>query len=241
MKFVQAAILFFAGLGLFAWSGWEYIAGTTGTQATAVVDHCTKTYGRKGRSHTTCYGSWQEAGVTRTGTIDGVGTDDQGKTVAVRLHDGDAYVFSWAGILVPAGGGVLLLGGFAFWLRSAVKGKQTTPPAPAQRWQPGQAQHPQAPYPPQGHPQPGHPQPGYPLPGQPPQGYPQPGQPPQGYPQPGQPPQSYPQPGYPQPGYPQPGYPQPSYGAPYPQVPVQYAPPPGYPPAQYPPPGYPPR
>ena len=201
MKFVQAAVLVLIGLGLFAWSGWEYLAGTTGTQATAVVDHCTKTYGRKGRSHTTCYGSWQEAGVSRTGTIDGVGVKDEGKTVAVRLHDGDAYVFSWAGVLVPAGGGLLMLGGSVFWLRSAIKGKKPTPTAPARSWHPQQPPHPQAPYPPQGYQPQGYPQPGYPQPAYPPapvQYAPPPGYPPAQYaPPPGYPPVQYPSPGYP--------------------------------------------
>ncbi|SHN01855.1 hypothetical protein [Cryptosporangium aurantiacum] len=226
MKAVASALaLLVIGVGLLGWGGWNYIAGTTGEKATAVVEQCTKSYGRKGRSRTTCYGTWQQNGVAQRGQIDGVGDDDQGKSVEVRIHDGEAYAFSWPGVLVPGAIGVVMLIASVFWMASAFKGKKEEPPA--QGWQGGP--HPQARVPhPAGyaqHPQPQHPQPQHPQPqyahpyaqrpGYPPQGQRPPAYPPAGYGQ---------QPGYPPPGYPPAGYP-----------------PPGYPPAQYPPPGYPPR
>lgn len=230
----SALALLVIGIGILGWGGWNYVASTTGEKTTAVVDQCTKTYGRKGRTRTTCQGSWQLGGVTQRGRIEGVGDDDEGKAVEVRIHDGEAYAFSWAGVLVPAViGGGLLIGG-VLWVASVFRGGKTPPTAPA--WQGGPppnpqhpyAQRPHAAYPPQqayaappGQYWPAQYPPGqYPLPG-----HPQPGQAQPGYaPPPGQ----YP-PGAPAGAYPPPGYPP----APYP--PVQY------PPVQYPPPAYPPR
>ncbi|GAA0263257.1 hypothetical protein [Cryptosporangium japonicum] len=233
MRAVLSALsLLVIGLGFLGFGGWNYYAGTTGEKTTAVVDQCTKSYGRKGRTRTTCYGTWQENGVSKRGQIDGVGDDDQGKSVEVRIHDGEAYAFSWVGVLIPAGVGGFMLVAAVFWAASAFKGNKSEP-----GWSGGAPPHPQAVRPPQ---------PAYPYGAQP--GYPPPGYPPAGYPHAGAPPAAYPPPGYPQPAYaPQPGFapppgyaPQPGQYRPAPPPGAGY-PPPGYPPAQYPPPGYPPR
>ncbi|MFI5955508.1 hypothetical protein [Cryptosporangium sp. NPDC051539] len=245
---LSAVILLFVGLGLLGWGGWNLVASTTGEKTTAVVEQCTTTYGRKGRSHTTCTGSWQESGVAQRGQIEGVGSDDEGKTVDVRVHNGDAYSFSWAGILVPAFFGVFMLVGAGVWAFAASKGRRNRSPSAG------------APHP--AHAQPGYgPRPGYPPPGYPQPGYPQRGYSQSGYPAPGYPPAAgYPPPqyaGHPQPpgypsqpvGYPQaqppvaghaaqPGYPPPGYAPPPGYPPQQH---PGYPPGQYPPPSHPPR
>ncbi|TQS39515.1 hypothetical protein [Cryptosporangium phraense] len=170
---LSAVILLFVGLGLLGWGGWNLVASTTGEKTTAVVEQCTTTYGRKGRSHTTCTGSWEENGVSQRGQIDGVGDDDEGKSVVVRVHDGEAYSFSWAGILVPAFVGLFMLAGSLVWAVAATRGRKPHPPAP----------HPGAPYPP--HPYPGSPHPGAgyaPWPNQPqrptPPPYPPPNHPP---------------------------------------------------------------
>ncbi|EXG79343.1 hypothetical protein [Cryptosporangium arvum] len=222
MRAVLSALsLLVIGLGFLGFGGWNYYAGTTGEKTTAVVDQCTKSYGRKGRTRTTCYGTWQENGVSKRGQIDGVGDDDQGKSVEVRIHDGEAYAFSWVGVLIPAGVGGFMLVAAVFWAASAFKGGKNQPAAPAWQGPP----HPQAARPPQ---------PAYPYAGQP--GYPPPGYPPAGYP-----PAAYPAPGYPQQAYaPPPGYAsQPGAYRPAPPPAAGY-PPPGYPPAQYPPAQYPP-
>ncbi|MFG1920526.1 hypothetical protein [Cryptosporangium sp. NPDC048952] len=234
MRAVLSALsLLVIGLGFLGFGGWNYYAGTTGEKTTAVVDQCTKSYGRKGRTRTTCYGTWQENGVSKRGQIDGVGDDDQGKSVEVRIHDGEAYAFNWVGVLLPAGVGGFMLVAAVFWASSAFKGGEKQP-----AWQGGAPPHPPAygrpPHPP-AYGRPPQPQPG--PPGYPPPGYPRPGYPPAGYPQPAPHHAAYPPPGYPQPAYqPPPGY------APqgYPPQPGQYPPAGGYPPPGYPPPQYPP-
>jgi len=211
---LSALSLLVFGLAFVAFGGFNYIQSTTGEKTTAVVEQCTKTYGRKGRSNTTCYGTWQANGVPRRGQIEGVGDDDEGKTVEVRAHEDEAYVLNWFSIVIPVAVGGIMFVGAAFWAASLFRGKKQQPASPA--WQP-----------PPGGPNPqAYPHGAYPQ--GPPPGYPQPQfVPQQGYPPVGQPPQAYgPPPGYP----PQPGYP-----------PAGYPPPQQYPPAQYPPPGYPPR
>lgn len=229
MRAVLSALsLLIFGLGFLGFGGWNYFASTSGEKTVAVVDQCTKSYGRKGRTHTTCYASWQENGVTKRGQIEGVGDGDQGTSVEVRIHDGEAYAFSWVGVLVPGAVGGIMLIAAVFWAASAFKGNKNQPAAPA--WQ-GGPPHPQAAHAhaqQAAYPQPAYPQ-AQPYGARPP--YPQAAYPPPGQYQPAPPPGQYPPPGYPQPGYvPPPGYP-----------PAGGYPPPGYPPAQYPPPGYPPR
>ena len=207
MRAIASALaLLVIGIGILGWGGWNYDASTTGEKTTAVVDQCTKTYGRKGRSRTTCYGTWQSNGVAQRGQIEGVGDDDEGKSVAVRIHDGEAYAFSWAGVLVPAViGGILLIASLV-WVGSAFRSKSSP-----QQQAYGRPPHPY--YPPA---QPHAAPPGYPHPGYPPAGYPPPGYPPPGYPHaqqppPGYRPAQYPPPGYAPAQYPPPGYPPPGY------------------------------
>jgi hypothetical protein len=164
---LSAIVLVLAGLGLFAWSGYDLIASSTGTQATATVASCSTSYDSRGRTHVECVGSWPGG----SGVVDGVGRDDIGHTVAVRVHGDKAYVFTWAA-LVPAGVGFVLLVGAAFWLNAAVQGRASpwTRGSTAPRGRPP-GPYP-GPYPGQLPPPPGYgPPPPPPAYGQPPPGY----------------------------------------------------------------------
>jgi hypothetical protein len=131
--FLSAIILFFVALGLFGWSGFEMIAATTGEQASAVVSNCVTTpTGRRNRTRTDCYGT--VAGASARTKVNGVGRDDVGKTVSVRVHGGEAYAFSWASVLVPAGAAVLMLLGSLVWLVIGLRARSRRQQAAAYAW-----------------------------------------------------------------------------------------------------------
>lgn len=205
---LSAVICVLIGLGLFGWAGYTYVKSTTGETASAVVERCDVKRGRKGRSSTTCYGTWTANGQKVTGEINGAGSDDEGKTLDVRVDGNTAYTFSGAAIAVPAViGGFMLLAGLVWAIVGARSGRKNPPPV-----------GPRGPVPGYG------PQPGYP---------PQPGYapyPPQPVAQRGYPPAQYPPAQVPPAQYPPAQYPPGQY-----QPPAQYAPNGQNPPVQYPP------
>jgi len=130
-------LVFGGGLGMLFGGTFLIVVQETGTPATARIIECHKGGGRY-RSDV-CTGLWTvggsllENGRMVTGTVEGAGSDDLGKSLNVRLSGSRAYTKSWrvAIILLVLGAGVTALGVRLVWMLIAARRKRAAAPQPA--------------------------------------------------------------------------------------------------------------
>jgi hypothetical protein len=131
---ISGVFLGLFALGLTGGGAFILVVQQTGERAEATVTECR---GRPGRQ--SCTATWVEGGNPAddgrvvTGTIDGAGPDDIGKTLAVRLSGGRAYTTSLRVplLLLASGITVAVLGAISLSATARKARATDADPAPA--------------------------------------------------------------------------------------------------------------